>query len=108
MKTCAGKLNCYIELQTDSNTQDSFGEDVETWSTLANVWAERMNQSVAEKWTGEQYAGKRTVTWRIRWRSDVDNLDRVVYDGENYGIIGVIETGRREDLLLVTEAILDR
>ena len=108
MNTCAGKLDHYVELQTDSSTQNSYGEDVETWSTLTNVWAARLSNKAAERYTAGQYVGTTTTTWRIRFRSDVDNLQRLVYNSENYGILGVYPEGKNADLILITELIINR
>ena len=106
MMTCAGKLNYYVELQSQSTAQDAAGEEVESFATLANVWAERMSRKVSERYIDDQFSGKRSSVWRIRYRSDVDNLDRLVYNSVNYDIIGVYEEGKERDLIIVTEAIL--
>lgn len=107
--TVAGRFNRRIELQADSSGQDAYGEDVESYSTFATVWAEMMSQRAAEKFTGGQRVGTQSISWRIRYRDDVDNLSRVVYDGKVYMVEGVTEgEGRRQELILTTTAILGR
>lgn len=104
--SCAGKLNRYIELQTSSPSQDAGGEYIDSWSTLANVWAEKLSSKASEKYTGEQFQGYRTIVWRIRYRTDVNNLARVVWESNNYDVLGVTEEGYKQDLIIITEAIL--
>lgn len=107
--TSAGRMNRRIQLQADSVAQDEYGEDVESWVTFATVWAELLNQKATERYTGNQRVGMQTFTWRIRYRSDVTNLSRVVYDGKNYLVEGVTEgEGLKRELILTTTAILDR
>ena len=106
--TCAGKLNRRIALQSNAPIQDTYGDMIESWSLIGNVWAEMVSAKGSEKFTAQQDAGFDTVVWRIRYRSDLDNLDRVVYDGQNYDILGVNEEGYRTNLILITKAILGR
>jgi len=106
--TCAGKLNRRVVLETNAPTQDSYGEPIESWSTIATVWASKLSATASEKFKGEQLAGHRTIVWRIRYRTDVDNLDRLTYGGEKYNVEGVTEEGNKDALILITEAILDR
>ena len=106
--TCAGKLNKRIVLETNTPAQDGYGEPIEAWSAIASVWAEKMSAKASERFRGEQLAGYKTIVWRIRYRTDVDNLDRVTHDGQNFGMIGVTEEGNKDSLILITKAILDR
>jgi len=104
--SCAGSRDRYIELQSNTPTEGAGGEQVPGWSTLANVWAKKLSTKASEKWTGEQFVGKRVIVWEILHRTDVDNLDRVVYESNNYDILGVTEVGYKQGLMLITEAIL--
>lgn len=102
----SGKLDRLVTLETNTPSADTHGQPIESWSTIASVYAEKMNPKAVERYVNNQDAGFRTVVWRIRWRSDVDNLDRVTYDSNNYQVKGVTEVGRKHYLLLLTEAIL--
>ena len=103
---CGGGLDHRIVLQTNTPTNDSYGDPIESWATLDTVWAGKMSAKAVEKFTGEKLTGFRQIAWEIRYRSDLDHLARVVYDSENYNIIGVTEIGRKKGLILVTEAVL--
>lgn len=105
----AGKLNRRIQLQNDSVGQDTYGEDIQSFTTFATVWAELLSQKASEKFTGNQFAGFEATHWRIRYRADIDHLSRVVYDGKIYEVQGVMEgMGRKQEMILITKAILDR
>lgn len=101
-----GKLDRYVTLESNTPSADGYGEPIESWSTIANVYAEKMNPKAVERYVNYQDAGFKNHVWRIRWRSDVDNLDRLVHNSENYNIIGVTEVGRKHYLLLMTELII--
>ena len=101
-----GKLNRRIVIEDNTPVQSSTGEPVEGWATFATVWAEMMKPSVAERYIGDQFAGFRGIVWRVRYRSDITNLMRVVYSSVNYDITGVYEMGYKRDLLIVSEAVL--
>lgn len=104
--SCAGSRDRYIEIQSNTPTEGDGGEQVPSWSTLDNVWAKKLSAKAAEKWTGEQFQGYRTVVWEILYRTDITNLQRVVYDSVNYDVLGVTEVGYKQGLMLITEAIL--
>ena len=106
--TCAGKLNKRIILETNTPAQDGYGEPIEGWSTIASVWAEELSVKASERFRGEQSAGYKSIVWRIRYRTDVNNLDRVTHGGQKFDILGVTEEGNKDSLILITEAILDR
>jgi len=101
-----GKLNRRVTIESNTPSQSTTGEPVESWSTLDTVWAEMMKPSVAERFMGDKFAGFRGIVWRIRYRSDIDNLMRVVYSSVNYDIVGVYESGYKQDLIIVSEAVL--
>ena len=103
-----GKLDRLITIETNTPSQDSYGEPIASWSTLATVYAEKVKPVVAQRFTGEQDAGFKKVVWRIRYRSDVvnDNLLRINYDGQTYDVKGTIEVQRRHYLLLMTESVI--
>jgi len=105
-----GKMDRLITIQSNSPSQDSYGEPIESWSELDQVYAEKMNPRVAERFTGQQFAGFKGLVWRIRWRSDITAalapLMRISYDSVTYGIKGVYEIGRNQELILESEAIV--
>ena len=107
MGVIIGKLDRRIVLETNTPSQDTYGDPIESWSTLDTVWAEKLTANAFEKFTGEKLAGFRRIAWMIRHRTDVDNLARVVYNSENYEVLGVTEVGRKKGLIITTEAVIN-
>lgn len=96
------KLDRKITLQRATRTQSSSsGETIETWGTLATVWASRRDVSDAERVAAAQVAATISTRFQIRWGSTWASLnpkDRLVSDGRVYDIVGVKEIGRRDGL----------
>jgi SPP1 family predicted phage head-tail adaptor len=106
----AGSLDRRIVLQRYSLTRDDLNNAVETWTTLATVWAEKLDISDRERVTAAQLGADITTRFRIRYSSAVAALnpkDRVLYGGRTYDVMGVKEIGRREGLELTTAARTD-
>jgi SPP1 family predicted phage head-tail adaptor len=72
-----------IEFQFLTNSQNEFGENEETWATLAEVWALVEQQSGSEKFRGGEMIAVgafRIETW---WREDVTADCRIKF-GDRY------------------------
>lgn len=106
----AGDLRERITIERASSTQDAFGEPIESWSTVATVWANMAPQryttgveALAQALGREAVKTSYTVT--IYWRSDVLETDRVTWNGKVLDILRVIDPdGRRTWLELLCEA----
>ena len=82
---------------TGSN-RGRFGAKISSWGLLARAWARKVPQ---RRGSGEgsdngREVGTQTVVFRIRYRSDLTLLDRIVYDGHAYDITGIDEIERRK------------
>ena len=101
--TTQQQLDRIITIQQRSATRDAFGSEVVTWVDLASVWARFSPQSAREQFRNESNIeqASNTAAFRIRWRDDLDEAMRVVYDGHNWDIEGIIEVGRRDKLDLI-------
>ena len=83
-------------------TGSGFGA-VTTWEDLATVWARLMRPTAQEIYRNEANREQATQTayFRVRWRNDVTEDMRVVFDGHNWDIEGILEVGRRDKLDLI-------
>ena len=94
-----------VELQARRVTRDSFGSEVVSWSEIEKVWANVKQTGTSEDF--ENDAGRavalRNATIRIRWRGDVQETSRVVYDGFPWDIKGIAELGYRRELELICQ-----
>ena len=101
-----GRLDSRVTLQSRSVLRNATGEDVVTYSDVAEVWAEKFDLRGREFYAAQQAKADVTTRWRIRWRSDVSVLHRLVHAGRNYDINAISEIGRRDGLEIVTTAEL--
>jgi len=102
----AGTLDRRIVIQTPTRTQDGAGQPVETWTTLATVWASTDSLRGKEPFQGEQFNAQMATVFKIRWRDDVDVTARITFDGDTYNIFSVDEIGRREGLEITALALV--
>lgn len=101
MSYIAQELNTKIELQRRTITEDAYGEQIETWNKLADIFAK------VEPLVGREYIGggaeasevKLKVT--IRYYPGLTMSDRVVIRGEAFDIVDAqnIRFRNREHLL---------
>jgi len=92
----SGRLDRRLTLQRRTLTENDYGEAVETWTDLATVWAEKIPVRGAERYAAMQTVAEVDTRFKIRYRTDISPLDRVVCAGTTYDVKGVLEIGRRE------------
>lgn len=97
----AGRLDRRITLQAFTSTTDDYGEVIETWTDLAEVWAEVRPLRGVERVEAAQLAAQVDTRFTIRYRDDLaPGRHRITYQGRLYNIQAVLELGRREALQL--------
>jgi len=102
-----GQMDRRIVLQRATLATNAYGERVETWGTLATVWAQIQYKegSGKEAVQSDQLFSSQPVHFIIRYSTDVSGIrpsDRVSYNGDTYQIEGIQEIGRAEGLRIVT------
>lgn len=102
-----GQMDRRITLQRATLATNAYGERVETWGTLATVWAQIQYKegSGKEAVQSDQLFSSQPVHFIIRYSTDVSSIrpsDRVSYNGDTYQIEGIQEIGRAEGLRIVT------
>jgi SPP1 family predicted phage head-tail adaptor len=103
----AGRLDQRIVIQRAVTSADDFNQPVETFATLATIWAAAVPVSDGERMQSGQTLANKMIRFTIRYSSDVadvDPRDRIVFDGRTYDIAGVKEIGRREGLEITATA----
>lgn len=101
----AGRLNSRVTIQQRTDTQDSIGEPVPTWSTLAAVWADVLHNSGIEAVKADSSTSVVKASIRIRFRSDVKASMRVVKGADIYEIKAVLPDQGRVYCDLVCERV---
>lgn len=103
----AGMLRHRVQIQQVTETQDSFGAVVQTWGTVATVWASIEAISGREFFDAAQTNAEITHRIRIRYRPGIAPAMRVVEGTRTFDIQAVLDPGgrRRELVLMVKEAV---
>lgn len=102
--------NRLITIERATTVQDEFGEPIETWATLLEVFAEAVPVSDGEKVAAAEVSATISMRFRVLYSStiaDVNPKDRISFDGRDYDIWGVKEIGRREGLEITAAARAD-
>jgi SPP1 family predicted phage head-tail adaptor len=100
-----GNMDRRVTIESETETTKPSGSVVKVWTPVATVWAELIQQSATEFFTGFGEAETGTVIFRVRYRPGITTADRVTYDGTAYGIKEIKEIGRRDALELRGEAL---
>ena len=102
MASASLRLNRIIRIQSRVKTRDAYGSEIEAWVDVAEVWANVNQTGTSEKFNNDakRMVALRNATIRIRWRDDVAETSRVIYDGLAWGIAGIARLGRRRELEL--------
>ena len=89
MKCCdmyRGKLRHTIQLQNKTRTDDGIGGFSTTWTTYATVKAHIEEMAGKEVVIANRLDASKIIRATIRYRSDVDETDRIIYKGKAHNI----------------------
>jgi len=92
----AGQLDRRITIQSFTTSTDDFGEVIQSFTTLANVWAKVEEKSGSEGEDGNQLVATRKVEFFIRYRSDINEQMRIVYEGQTHKIEAILNADSRK------------
>lgn len=107
----AGSLDRRIVIERATLIRDAMNEQVETWTPLATVWASATPVRDGERFADGEVRSLITMRFQVRWSNAVANLDerdRLRFDGRTYDIHGVKEIGRRVGLEISAAARSER
>ena len=82
----AGQLDRRIIIQGFSESTDTFGQEVKSFSTLDTVWANVKEKIGSEGEEGDMIASTKKVEFIIRYRTDVNEQMRILYNSNIYKI----------------------
>lgn len=101
------QLSKRVTLQTATETRDTDGSVIQTWSDTATVRAAVEPLVGREYWAAQQINAERTVRFRIRYRSGVTPKMRVSYDSRVFDIKSAINVNERgRELVLMCEEVV--
>lgn len=102
-----GRLDRRITIRRATTTRDELNHAHQDWSTLATVSAYVEPVSDGERMRAGETLGAKKSRFTIRYSStvsDVDNRDRLTFDGRDYDINQTKELGRRHYIEITATA----
>lgn len=94
-----GRATQRITLQAKSVTRNAIGEEVVTWTDVVTdaadhaIWAEAWPLKGHEFFAAQQTQYAADVRFRIRYRDGITREQRILWQGEPYDIIMVVDVG---------------
>lgn len=98
----AGSLNRVVQVQTRASSVDSFGGQSEVWTTAFTARAMIEPMSGAELVAAGAQLGETMVTVVIRWRAGLTSNMRVLYEGNAYAVMSVLDDYERHRKVTLT------
>lgn len=95
-----GRLRHSLEIQEPVETRDAEGGVITTYTTKHKVWGD-VRPIKAEEFLNARGQVIATITHKIttRYVSGVDTLDRICFNGRNFGIYSVLNIEERNRML---------
>ena len=85
-----GAMRHRITVQSFASSRDAAGQNVATWSTrLQNEPARFMDVGGGTSYRGQQLQEDIIAVFEVRYRTGYDSTQRIIFDGETYGITRV-------------------
>lgn len=98
----AGKFKERVTFERLSTSTDSEGSTVETWATLFSRWSNVQINNAVETFKNNQSFQTRAGFAIVRKDASTSTLtanDRMIYNGEEWEILGVINVSNADEYL---------
>lgn len=103
----AGTLNARVTIEQPTAGQDTVGQPVRTWTTVATVWANIRHRSGAETIRGDADTSVVKVSIRIRYKTGLNAGMRVTHGADTYDVRAVLmDVEHKEYTDLVCELVV--
>ncbi len=100
----AGERDRLIGIQVNTPTPHAVtNEPIDSWDTLANVWAKVRGEKASEKPIADKESVRQTAVFEIYFRSDVTEENRIAYRGKIWDITSIVESGYQKYLEIRAE-----
>lgn len=99
-----GRFDRQVTIEKNTPTRDETGAEVDSWSTFARPWAEKLYKAGKEFFTGQQLQAEEQVMYRMRYIDGVKREMRIIDNGMMYDILNVPERGRQRYLEITAKA----
>lgn len=95
----AGKLDKRIIFQTKTEDKNTYGEkSVTSWADTFTEWGNILELKGKESFEASQLVQKADIRLKIRYRTNIDEEMRFVYNNNYYDIYSITELGRQDGL----------
>lgn len=78
------RVSILREVETGRN---ELNEPIIEWKKIATVWAQQRPERGSERFAANQVQGKSVLVFHIRFRADLSERDRLLYNREVYDIV---------------------
>ena len=102
-----GDFDQRITIQNVTESVDTFGQRIKSFSILAVVWAKVEEKSGTEGEQSNQIVASKKVQFLIRYRNDVNERMPIVYRGKIYEIESIISGDDRKRTLTIYARLSD-
>ncbi|MFZ8961537.1 MAG: phage head closure protein [Flavobacteriaceae bacterium] len=87
-----GKLNKIINFRIASTAKDAYGQEVQTWATGNNVFANVDFKKIGsgESLEADRFTPINQTVFTMRYREDFNEDDRILFKSEEYEIDKII------------------
>jgi SPP1 family predicted phage head-tail adaptor len=102
-----GRMDERVALQRVMETTNIYGERVEAWVTIADVWA-RIDYNIAKSREVEeagQESAQQYINFTIRQRTDVNEITRVQHQGRIYDIEAMAQSNDSQYTVLKSKLV---
>ena len=103
----SGRLRHRIVIQSPTETQDTYGEPIKTWTTFLTTWASVEPLKGREYWESQQVNAEVTYKITMRHRPGLNPKMRVSWDDRTFEIKNILNDFERDRrlTLMVTESV---
>ena len=100
-----GELDRRITIQQTTETVDSYGQMVRTYSTLGQFWAKVDYVSGNEGEESNRLEAVKRVELVIRYNSQISEKQRISWDGDIFEVEAVLPVERKRFMHLITRLV---
>jgi SPP1 family predicted phage head-tail adaptor len=109
-----GAMKDRVLIEAPTSVQDATGGQVTNWAPIAHgggtLWARRLTEKGVEAFAGGALIGKVEIGFAIRYwpAHGLSPLHRFTHEGRVFNITSVVESERRQELVLLGSAGANR
>jgi len=100
--TSPGEMRHIITVERKSTNRGSMGEEVETWTTAATIWAKVWPVKGREAEESRRETGKVETRFNARWKAGITQGMRLKHGARYFDIVAAINIGELNRELEIT------